>query len=674
MKSLLRQRGDSVSLSSMEEDFKSHHSPPTSISVDIGEGQDERRRKLSGFTGLVGRGVAIGLPVYAFLYVMDLLSHIGLSVYSGNHNAIFLAAVLTMVFLRVPASRSASKKGVPWYDTVFIVISLTGTLYIAVDYEHIMAAGGVGITPAQQILGCLTILALMEAVRRTMGWAMIIVVLFFLIHAKFTYLFPGIFHGPHFSSARVLNYLYLSNQGIFGMVLTIAATLIVSFMIFGSFLDISGAGNIFMRLSLALLGHVRGGAAKVAVLGSAMFGTVTGSPIAEIGVIGNFTIPLMKRIGYSPTFAAAAEAAAACGGVIDPPVMGAVAFVMADFIGVRYSQVAVAAILPAALYYLSLFFQMDLRAAASGLVGLPRKELPRVKEALKESWLLFIPIAVLILWMMVLNQEPDQAVFLALGVLILSGFLNRRNPLTLRKVIKALEHAGSSMIDITPICAMAGMIVGSITLTGLGINLSSFLVSISGGNLLVLSILAALAIYIMGMGIAIVATYILMAVLVAPAMVQLGVSPLVAHFFIFYIGVSMFITPPYAPAAYVAAAVAGANPMRVGFQSMRLAIVAYLVPFISIFQPALLWQGTAAEVALAAVTALIAIYGLSVGIEGFCLTTLWWPERFIWLAGGFLLFVPEVFLIAPGLFLIVAGFAIQWSKRRRLKERIIPSG
>jgi TRAP transporter 4TM/12TM fusion protein len=635
------------------------------IEIHIEEEEPRRRRKLSGPMGWAARLVAIALPVYAFLYIMNLFTPLGLNVFTGTYNALFLAAVLTLLFLLVPATSSAPRNKVPWYDLMLIGMSIVGTVYIAITYEALLNAGGVGISPMQQILGLFTIIALMEGVRRTVGWAMIIVVLFFLIHAKFTYLFPSILHGPQFSTGRVMNYLYLSNQGIFGMVLGIATTIIISFMIFGAFLDASGAGNTFMKLSLALLGHVRGGAAKVAVLGSALFGTVTGSPIAEIGVVGSFTIPLMKRIGYSPTFAGAVEAAAACGGVIDPPVMGAVAFVMADFTGIGYSKIAIAAILPAVLYYLSIFFQLDLRAASTGLVGLPRAELPKVKDALKESWLLVLPIAVLVIWMMVLDEEPTTSVFIALAALIILTMFSPRNRITFSKAIKSLESAGTSMIDVTPICALAGIIVGSITLTGLGINLSSLLVTLSGGSLLMLSILTAIAIYIMGMGVAAIASYILMAILVAPAMVQMGVPVLVAHFFIFYVGVSMFITPPYAPAAYVAAAVAGADPMRVGFQAMRLAIVAYLVPFISIFQPALLWIGTTSQVIVATVGGIIAIYALSVGFEGYCLTFLKWPERFIWLAGGFLLFVPKVTLMAPGLALVAVGFLIQWPRRRR---------
>lgn len=646
---------------------------PEKIVVNLEELEEEKQRyrKLSGPLGLAVRILAIALPVYSFFYIMNLFTTVGLFMYSGTYNAIFLAIVLTLVFFLVPATKSSPKDKVPWYDLLLIAFSLVGIIYIAVNYEDLLLAGGVGITITQQILGFLTILVLLESVRRTMGWAMIVVVLFFLIHAKFTYLFPGILHGPQFTWARVLNYIYLSNQGIFGMVLGIATTIIVSFMIFGAFLDVSGAGETFMKIALALLGHVRGGPAKVAVVGSALFGTVTGSPIAEIGVIGNFSIPLMKRIGYNPTFAAAVEAAAACGGVIDPPVMGAVAFVMADFTGLSYSKICIAAILPAILYYMSLYFQLDLRAAKTGLVGLPRKDLPSFKQAFKESWVLFVPLIVLITWLMVYEEEPTTSVFIALGALILMTFTTRYNRLTWAKIFHALESAGRSMIDVTPICALAGMIVGSVTLTGLGINLSGFLVNLAGGNLLFLAILTAAAIYIMGMGISAIASYILMAIMVAPAMTQMGVPVMVAHFFIFYIGVSMFITPPYAPAAYVAAAIAGADPMRVGYQAMKLAMVAYLVPFVSIFQPALLWIGPWQEIAAAAVSGLIAIYALSVAFEGYCLTALKWPERILWMVGGFMLFYPKISFIAPGLVLVVIGFAIQWVRRKQEPRSVL---
>lgn len=639
------------------------------IEVKLEEEAPRGRRQLAGPVGTATRLLAILLPVYSFLFIMNLFAPLGIFIYSGTHNAIFLACVLALTFLLVPATEKSPRNRVPWYDWLFIACSFGSMIYIAVVFEDLLLSGGVGIKPFEIVLGFLAILSLFEAVRRTTGMAMIVVGFFFLIYAKYTYLFPGILNGPNFSWNRVLNYLYLSNQGIFGMVLAIASTMIVSFMIFGAFLDVSGAGNTFMRLALATLGHVRGGAGKVAILGSALFGTVTGSPNAEIGVIGSFTIPLMKRLGYSPTFAAAVEATAACGGVIDPPVMGVVAFVMADFTGIRYGTIALAALIPACLYYLSLFFQLDLRAAKTGLTGLPRNELPRLWDCLKESWLLFPPLAVLIIWMMVLDQDPVESVYIALGSLIVLSLFNRQNRLNMKKTLAALEGAGKSMIEITPICGIAGIIVGAVTLTGLGINLASLLVTLAHGNLLALAFLTAAAIYIMGMGISVIASYILMAIMVAPALVQMGVPVLVAHFFIFYIGVSTFITPPFAPAAYMAGAIAGADPMKVGFQAMKLAIVAYLVPFISIYQPAILWQGPALGIATAAVSGIVAIYALSVGIEGYFVAPVTWWERLLWLAGGFLLFVPKITFVIPGMILVLIGFWLNWPKRKRKESR-----
>ncbi len=620
-------------------------------------------RQLSGVTAWFSRFLAVGLSVFAFLFIMNFFIHIGVFIYGGAYNAIFLAIVLTLIFLLKPASKNAPTNKVPWYDFVLLIIGNIGVLYIAIVYEDLLIRGGIGITVFQQILGCLTILVLIEAVRRMFGWAMIIIAFFFLVHAKFTYLFPGAFSGPHYSLARILNFVYLSNNGIFGMLLGIASTLIITFMIFGAFLQVTGAGEMFIKLSMALMGHVRGGPAKVAVIASAFFGTLTGSPVANVGITGSITIPLMKRIGYNSAFAGAVEAAASTGGVIMPPVMGAVAFVMADFTGVGYAKIAIAAIIPAILYFLALYFQLDLRAAAKGLVGIPKSEVPTLKEALGGNWVLFIPLVLLILLLMVFQYEPMQAVFYSLGVLLVFTLLRSQNRLTFSKILQALEMAGKSMLEITPIIALAGIIVGSLTLTGLGINISSLLLKYSGGNLLILALLTGLACYVLGMGVAMIASYIILAILVAPAMVEAGVPVIVSHFFIFYIGTSMFITPPYAPSAFVAATIAESDPFSIGFESMKLAVVAFLVPFISIFNPALLAQGTSTEIALAFSTALIAVYALSVGLEGYYLTFLSWPERLLWLVGGFLLFIPSNCLIVPGLLLVAVGFFLQrWGK------------
>lgn len=635
---------------------------PTQNSIETGE---LRFRTLSGWAAAVVKVVAIGLPLYSFWYIMQLFVPLGLFIYSGTHNAIFLILVLILVFFLVPARKKGSMEGVPWYDLLMIIAGSAGSMYLAVHYEDIMARGGITTSTTEQALGILLILVLMEAVRRTLGWTMVIVSLCFLFYAKFAYLFPGMLNGPEISLGRVMNYVYLSNQGIFGMILGIAATIIVGFITFGGFLGASGAGEVFNEIALSFLGHVRGGAAKVAVIASALMGTITGSPIAEVGIVGTTTIPLMKRVGYSSTFAGAVEAAAASGGVIMPPVMGAVAFVMADFTQLGYGAICLAAVIPALLYFLALYCQIDLRAAKEGLKGLPKSELPSRWGALSKSWYFFIPILVLILLLMIFDYDPIESAYYSVGVLILLSLLNKNNRLTWRKFLLALENTSKNLTDITPMCAVAGIIVGAVNLTGLGVNLSNMLISMSGGSLLVLAILTGVASYILGMGVSAIASYLILAVLVVPAMVQMGVPVIVAHFFILYMGVSMFITPPYAPAAFVAATVARADPFAVGYQAMKLAIVAYLVPFISIFAPALLLQGSVSEILVSAVTAIVAVFALSVGIEGFLLTRLGWLERIVWLAGGLLLFIPKLSLVLPGFVVLAVGLLLQVRKRKK---------
>lgn len=638
--------------------------PPT-----LEEGLEEGRFRIPmGATGWVIRILGIAVPIYAALYVLHVIDYIfakfGWFLYSGVYSAVFLAAVFVMVFLAVPAGKSASSKRVPWYDFLLAAAGAGACVYVAVVYEDVIVTGAVTVTVAQQLMGLVAVAVLLEALRRTLGWSMVIIALFFLIHAKFTYLFPGMLHGPEYSLGRVMSYVYLSNQGIFGMILEIATTVVVAFITFGCFLEVSRGSDLFLKLSTALLGHVRGGGAKVAVMGSALLGTMTGSPIANVGIVGSFTIPLMKRIGYSPVFAGAVETAASTGGVIMPPVMGVVAFIMADLTEIPYGKIALAATVPAVLYFLALYFQIDLYAARKGLVGVPKAELPSLKEALRENFIFLPPLVLLAVLMMWLQFEETTAVYYSMGLLIAIAALDRKNRLTLGKVIMALEKAGLNMITLVPLMAAAGIIIASVSITGLGVNLSNILLEVSGGSLILLTILTGLACYVMGMGVSAVATYIILATLVAPAMIQKGIPILVAHFFIFYMGASLFITPPLAPAAFAASVIAKASPFAIGFQAMRLAIVAYLVPVTIIFNPALLLIGSGMEILTAIVTALIAVYALSVGIEGWFRCQLHWAERVIWLASGLLLFVPVVSMIAPGLVLLAAGIAIQLQKSR----------
>lgn len=639
---------------------------PAACEVDTDDARKGKYRQYQGPLGLVTRVIAMALPVYGILYVLDFFQRINIPLYSGAHNAFFLAFVLTLIFLRVPANRLAPRDRLPWYDLLLLAGSLVVTLYMGFNYEALLIYGGAWATPFQQVLGIVAIAILFEALRRTIGWPMVIIALAFFLYAKFAYLMPGILNGPEFSVSRVIAYTYLSTEGIFGKVLEIGATIILIFITFGAFLQQCGGAKFFFDLAFSLMGHVRGGPAKVSVFASALFGTMTGSPVANVGVTGSITIPLMKRVGYAPHFAAAVESVASTGGALMPPVMGAVAFLIADFTRVGYGQVALAALIPAILYFLSVYLQVDLEAGREGLKGLPREQLPTLTATLGQGWFYLLPLGLLVVLLMVLRYDPLVSALYSLALLIVVSFFRPETRLTLTKLGRALEDSAYGVTEVGALTAVAGIITAAVAITGLGVNLSAFLVSLSGGSLALLAILTGITCYILGMGISSIAAYILLAVLVAPAMAEAGLPVLVAHFFIFYMGLSTFITPPHCSGVFVAAGIAGSEPFKTAFRAMRLGVVCYLVPFIIVFNPALMLVGAAREIALATVTAVVGVVALSVGIEGFIRRIMAWWERLPWLAGGLLLMVPGWGTDLPGLAFLAAGAAIYWWRSRHI--------
>lgn len=456
-----------------------------------------------------------------------------------------------------------------------------------------------------------------------------------------------------------MNYVYLSDQGIFGTVLNMASTIILGFLVFGSFLSISGGARFFLDLASALMGHVRGGAAKVAVIASALVGTMTGSPAANVLITGTVTIPLMKSIGYKPSFAGAVEVVASSGGSIMPPVMGIVAFVMADLSGFGYAKIATVAIIPAILYFLAVYAQVDFEAVKLGMAGLPREQLPSLKATLKNGWQFLCPLVLFFILLVGLKYDPIQALIYSLLLLVGVSMIRPETRLNWAKVLTALQESTFSMIDLGVLCAVAGIMIGSITLTGLGLNLSRILLELSGGSLLILVLITAAACYAMGMGISMVVSYVLLAAMVVPAMIQAGVPALAAHFFILYMGVSTFFTPPYAIAAFAAAPLAGDSAFRIAFQAMRLGIVAYLVPIVIIFNPVLLLMGTPGEILYATATAAVGTYFLAAGIEGYLRRSMLWWHRVLSIGGGVLLFVPGSRTDVVGFLLIVLLLLLQ---------------
>lgn len=564
--------------------------------------------------------------------------------------AVFLAMAMAGTFLVVPAHQKASLGRLPWSDGVFSLLSFLVGIYVALFYFDIIETMGL-LLPRRIVLGAVAILLILEGTRRLLGWPVLAILLIFFLYARFAYLFPGALYGQGVPWFRLVNYLYLDPNSLFGVPLQVAATVVLSFVVFGQLLFSTGGGLYFTEGAMALFGRYRGGPAKVSVVASSLFGTMSGSAVANVVVDGPITIPMMIRTGYRPEVAAAVEAVASTGGQIMPPVMGAAAFLMATFLGIPYAQVAIAALLPALLYYIAVFIQVDLQAARHGLRGLEREQLPNFKHLLAQGWPFLLPIGVLVYVLFFTGLEADVAGLYSAGSVILVSFFRKASRVTFSKLLVILEKTGEGLLEIAVVSAVAGLIIGIVALTGLGFTFSQAVVSMAGGNFFLLLILAAVAAGILGMGMTVTAAYILVVILVAPALVQLGTDPLTAHMFVFYFAVLSFLTPPVCLAVYAAAAIGGTGLLRTAIQAMRLAVTAYVVPFIFVYKPALLLRGSVTEVGIAVVTAIAGVALLAIGVEGYLFRVLNLPKRIILIVAG-------LGLMTPGLATDVLGLAI----------------
>ena len=513
-----------------------------------------------------------------------------------------------------------------------------------------------------------------EATRRVAGWALVWVGVACILYAKLADFFPGLFAAKGASWARIVSYLYLDSNGLLGVPLTVAASVVVAFIFFGQALYAVGGDKFITDIALIVMGKYRGGPAKVAVVSSALFGTVSGSAVANVAVDGAITIPMMKRTGYPSHIAAAIEAVASNGGQITPPVMGAAAFLMAEFLNIPYGQIALAAAIPAALYYLALFTQVDLEAAKYGLGGLPREQIPSFAGVLRLGWVFLIPLGFLIYGLMFANWEAGRAGIAAVVLTFLVGALQRETRPNWRKIITAVEDTGRTLLDIVVITALAGLVIGALQLSGLTFKLSLILVSLSGGNVLLLLALTALVCILLGMSLPTAVVYITLAVLVGPALAQLGIDPLAAHLFLFYFGMLSLITPPDCLATYTAAAIAHSDFWKTGWTGMRLGIAAYVVPFVFALHPALIFKGAASEIILAVVASSVGTFLLAIGCAGYLSRPMNWLTRGLFCLAGLLLMLPTwhgawLILDAGGLLLGIAMFV----RERRADPAIRPA-
>ena len=630
-------------------------------------GEESRFRRLKGTLGFWQDVFLILLPMMGIISVLNIPSYLGLTFYIQQYLGIFFGLIMSLVFTLIPFKKGVRMDRLPWYDLILSLLGLIVGIYLSLFYKEIVVESGL-LIPHRIVLGTIAIVLILEGSRRLLGLPFTIIVLVFIFYALFSYLFPGGLYGKGTSWSRLANFLYLDPQGILGIPIQITATVVFAFVFFGQALFKTGGAQFFIDAALAVMGRFRGGPAKVSVLSSSLFGTISGSPVANVVVDGWFTIPLMKANGFKDYVASAVEAVASTGGSIMPPVMAAAAFLMATFLGIPYSKVAIAAALPALLYYVAVYIQVDLIALRDGLHGLPPESLPSLKDAMKKGWPFFIAILVLIYALFILVFDADKAgLFTTASVLIIS-FFNRETRPNVRKFISILRDTGEGLLEIGVICAAVGLIIGVVSLTGLGFSFAWFLVSVSGGNVFILLVLAAVGAIILGMGVPLTASYLLMVILIAPALTRLGIPPLSAHMFVFYFAVMSFLTPPVCLAVYAAASIGKANMLKTGFQAVRLAIGAFIVPFIFAYHPALLLQGSFFEVVEATVTALIGIALIATAVEGYLFRPLNWLRRVLLCGGGLLSLIPGWKTDLLGLAIALPIVFWEWKANQLIKK------
>lgn len=579
----------------------------------------------------------------------------------------FMAFIVLIGFLVFPAKKGKQRVNyIPFYDYIIMILGSGSFMYFAINATTIIQR--YKITDLEVIIGIIGILCLAELCRRSVGLPILCVAGALLIYSMF---WGAIATNPNMFKriTEIVRVLFYSKEGILSTPVNVCSKFIVVFIIFGAFLERTGVAEFFINISNSLVGRFSGGPAKVAVVASALEGMVSGSSVANTVGSGAVTIPLMKKTGYKPEFAGAAEAAASTGGQIMPPIMGAAAFLMAETIGVKYSSIALRAILPAILYFAGVFISVHLEAKKEGLRGLTKEELPRLKPLLKKTYLL-LPLILLIYLVGTATRSIAYAAAICIVVAIIVSLFNKENRITPKKLLEALAAGGQGMITVAVACGIAGIVAGVITASGLGYTLINAIVALAGNQVIIALVLTMLCCIVLGMGVPTTANYCIMAATCAPILTRMGVPDIAAHFFVFYFGIVADLTPPVALAAYAGAAIAQANPMKTAFTATKLAIGAFIVPYVFALNPAMLFVDTNAyEVVLICITSLIGMFGVSSSLQGYLLRNMTWFERIFALIGGLLLIYPGWQTDTIGLCLFVAVLVFQFiAKKRDMKK------
>ena len=625
--------------------------------------QTGEKRKLTGIHLKIFYVLALILAVY------QIWSVIWGKLDPMNQMALHLSFVLALTFLLYSFSKKSI--GPPTiFDVVCAILAISAGIYFTYHAAYFSVRIPIldPLSPMDIFFGLVFVLLSMEAARRTIGYPIIVLVLISFGYVLWGHFLPGLWQHRPFTAGELLEDLAFSFNGLWGSPISVAATFVFIFMLFGAFLKKAGAGEFFFKLSMAIAGRSRGGSAKVAVIASALFGSISGSPTANTVTTGSFTIPVNKRAGYTPTTAAAVEAAASTGGSILPPIMGSAAFLMAAVTQFPYATIMVAAIIPGILYYITLYCMVHFQALRSNIPTPKDEHIPKLKEVWKEGWYYFIPLIVLVVFLFQGYSASRTGFYGILSIIAVSWF-RRETRMGLKEIGEALVDGARSAIPVSTACAAAGLMIAGIMTTGLGGKLTSIVLSITEGMFFPTLVLVMVICIILGMGMPVAAAYILTAMLAAPALIELGVSPLAAHLFIVYFSIFSAITPPVAVAAYAAAGIAQANPNQVGLEAVKIGIVGFIVPFMFVLEPGLLMQGSVMTIVISAITAAIGVVSLSAGIIGWFAARAAILHRSILIISGCTLIYPDFFISASGL----AGLILVFFLQKRKKEAVRPA-
>lgn len=616
----------------------------------------------------IGRGITSVLTILIGIWVLSWPLNGTLPAW--EHRAVFTALMLILTYSYYPFSKKLTNIPLKLLiDGIPLLLSWGVLIYCFANYPDIEYRAG---NPNQWdlIVGSIVILLVIEGVRRTTGWAMAVVAIFFLGYIFAGPYFPGLLAHRGFRFEKMIDVMFTSTSGIFSEPTYVMATVIIMFTLFGAFLLRSGIGKFFIDAAYAVCGRLAGGPALVAVCSSALFGMVTGNGPANCTICGSFTIPLMKKVGYSPEFAGAVEATASQGGQIMPPIMGAGAFVMAEYTGVPYIQIAAMAAIPATLYFVAAGTTVYLEALKTGLKGLPASELPSLWQVIKEGWFMVLPL-VTIIYMMIAGFSPMKAGFYAIIMCVLCAAVRKATRMSLLDIIGCLEKGVRNGVSVAMCCASAGIIVGSIVCTGLGIRFSRLAIEVSGGELLPLAFMVMIASLILGMGMPTVAAYIILSVLAVPAFTKVGVYLVAAHLFVFYFGIISGLTPPVAITAYTSAGIAESNPGKTGVIASRIAIAGFLVPYIFIYNNALLLKGSVLEIVVSTIVAYVGLLGLAAGLEGYLVNHLHIIERAFLIVCGVAVIFPETISTIIGVGGLAAIIVWKTIQKKALKSKTV---